>query len=106
MNVVYDTSVLSNGQPDARLFTPTEWLTNILESSADPITATWSKRTDSKNRPLYVLELKDFAGSADAKFAPDELENELHTRGRFHLLWANALGAGTRRLLAQLRNGE
>lgn len=77
-------------------------LPDVLGQSAPQVEADWRFGLDEKGRKLLVLTLSDLDGKVPGRFAPDELSDVWHLRGRLHALWGKLLQVRSQRLLREL----
>ena len=57
---------------------------------------------EDRGRPLLWLEIKDWSGEAQAKFAPDELKNPRQTSSKIIRLWGDLLQTRSHKQVADL----
>lgn len=83
---------------------------DALGKSADRVVQEWGLRHDLSGRPLITLELRDWDESAEAEFAPDELQPPEKAWWRFRHLWGDVLqkasDTGLKRLKAHAAEVE
>jgi len=81
-------------------------LGDVVGSSGPDVEDAWSVEKDSKGRPLILLKLSDFKGRAEAKFAPDELENPRQMSYRLIRLWGDVLQDRSHKQLAEMMDEQ
>jgi hypothetical protein len=69
----------------------TAQLEEVIGAPAARVRAEWDRIEDERARPLYTLRISDWTGSAQTRFAPEELTFPAHTRTRLHRLWGDLL---------------
>ena len=67
------------------------------------VRARWDRVDDDRGRSLYSLKIADFSGEAEARFAPDELQDGTHMRVRLYKLWGDLLQARNRKQMEELQ---
>ena len=82
-------------------------LRQILGSGRDFIVSKWEADRDAQGRDLLKLTLSDPASDVPAKvearFSPEEIDNDWHFRGRLYSLWGDLLQMESQGLLRNLR---
>ncbi len=63
----------------------------VLGPSSKTVTAKWDCEPYDATRKVVTLRLSDFTGSANDRFAPDELRSQGQLRIRFYRLWGDLL---------------
>jgi hypothetical protein len=104
----YSEKAKQSGEGLTLLQPATKYLEEILGHAEDPVTAEWDRAEDAGGRVWFTLKLSDFMGSAEAKFARDELTLPNHMRMRLRDLWGDLLQARSNaqvKKLQQLVNG-
>jgi len=81
----------------------TRVLQDVLGASAPLVDASWNQINDQRGRPLLKLEIRDFTGSAEATFTPDELKDDLHLRDRLRWLWGDLLQDRSKKQMEKLK---
>jgi hypothetical protein len=103
MNVVYDDRSKQVKEYFTLLQQATERLKDVLGPSSGLVKAKWDRIEDERGRSLYSLTLSDFTGEAEARFAPDELQNSTHMRVRLYKLWGDLLQDRNRKQMKELQ---
>ncbi len=84
----------------------TEWLEEIVGSSAGLTEAEWDVGEDARGRAVVTLRLSDWTGSVTGVFDPRELESAKETRFRLHRIWGDLLQIRSHRQLEEIQIGD
>jgi hypothetical protein len=77
-------------------------LRDIVGADGAEVIADWSMAKDLQGRSFVRLDLSDFTGRVEAKFAPDEMENSRQVRYRLYRIWGDLLQIRSHKQLKQL----
>ena len=90
-NVVYRENVTEGGEGRRLLEQATALLKEGVGDSWDQIHVEWDRGQDETGRGVYTLTLRDFAGEAETRFAPEELTHPNQMRFRLLQIWSKLL---------------
>jgi hypothetical protein len=104
MKVAYDIK-------DANLRAKAEHATRLFEDVAGPsaahMNASWIEFKDNNGRVILKIQVRDpWTEQATADFAPAELAQDDHLRGRFYRLWGDLLQSQSGKLVRELREAK
>ncbi len=105
MNVVYHEKA-RGGEWRSFLEDPMGEMQELLRDASDPVEAEWYQVEDERGHSEYTLTLRDFAGEATARFAPEDLARPNDLRFRLFQVLSELMGIRSRVLMRQIREGR
>lgn len=91
MKVAIEDSIQQDPRLSSAISRAQETLAEELGPSAESVTAFWGLERDDRGRPLVILRLSDFTGSAQDRFSLEEFDDSWRLRTRLHRLWGDLL---------------